>query len=100
MEFYLLTIYLNLKNMIIKKLKKHKKEIEKLYFKSYVIKNYFHGYTKILYSNFESIFNSKHKILHVYTQSPKKKSWAKENHIPFHDYAIEKNNKNKISKNT
>ena len=47
----------------------------------------------------DSIFNSKHKILHVYTQSPKKKNRGqKENHTPVHDYAIEKKNKNKISK--
>ena len=39
----------------------------------------------------DSIFNSKHKILHVYTQSPKKKNRGqKENHTPVHDYAIEK----------
>ena len=39
----------------------------------------------------ESLLNSKHKILCVYTQSPKKKNRGqKENYTPVHEFAIKK----------
>ena len=39
----------------------------------------------------ESLLNSKHKILFVYTQSPKKKNRGqKENYTPVHEFAIKK----------
>ena len=59
--------------MIIKKLRKNKKELKKNYFINMALKLIFMGTPEFAVPILESIYKSNHKILSVYTQSPKKK---------------------------
>ena len=58
--------------MIIKKLKKQKKEIENCFVNAMALKLIYMGTPDLHVPILKSIFNSNHNVLTVYTQNPKK----------------------------
>ena len=80
------------RDMIIKKLVKHKKELNKLFYKINGIKINLYGNTKFCCSNFTvNSKNSDHKILSVYTQPPKSNRGQKINVSAIHKYSNSEN---------
>ena len=60
------------RDMIVKKLVKHKKELNKIVYKINDFKNNFYGNPRIFYSPLRAL-NLEYDVLSVYTQPPKKK---------------------------
>ena len=76
------------KDMIIKKLVKQKKEINKIVLRSMALKIIFMGTPDFAVPILQSINNSKHNILAVYTQPPKKKNRGqKEKNSSVHSFS-------------